>query len=448
MLKGKALGFRVRLGLGALATLVALALGGAPTALAGTIAIDGATGTLTYSGGPEGSTVSVQTIPVNSCHSDFGSTPCIDIYDTAGITSFPAQYCRYQYDTTNAFVDCVRHDYLFVVHLGAGDDQFRGWDAVPAIGIFGDSVVNGGPGNDEILGNGGNDVINGEGDADVLSGGPGNDGLNGGDGTDELETRAESPPSSTGTDLLAGGPGDDRLEYSLRDDGLAITLDGAANDGGADNDNVGSDIETIIGGTAADMIVGDAGPNKLYGVGGDDQIFGGGGNDNLEGGSGDDRVGGDDGADEVRGGSGSDALEGGSGSDQFFGDDPCTIWSCYGGSDTVSARDGFIDSVSCGIAADSAVVDHNDVVATDFQQGCETIDRSAAPLPQPPPPPQPPVQPPAKPLPRQPAAQKKKAKAKKVTICRRGRTMRVKKTQLRKFLRQGAKRGACKPKKR
>jgi Ca2+-binding RTX toxin-like protein len=440
---GRFLGFRVRLG--ALATMALLALVAAPAGFGGTLAIDGSTGVLTYTAGPEGSNVSVEADPFE-CHPDFGSNPCITIYDTAGITSIPSQFCRYHFDTTNGWADCVSYDYYFVVNLGAGNDQFRGWDSVASLGIYGDSTVNAGPGNDEIDGAGGDDVINGEGDADVISGGAGNDTMNGGDGNDELETRAANPPSSTGTDVLSGGPGDDKVEYSLRDDGLRITLDGAAND--TDNDNVGSDIETIIGGNGADTIVGNAGPNRLYGVGGNDQISGGDGNDYVDGGSGDDRIGGEGGDDEARGGSGSDALDGGIGVDQFFGDEACTIWSCYGGSDTVSARDGFVDSVSCGIAADTAIVDHNDVVATDFQQGCETIDRGAAPPP--PPTPQPPAPPAPKPQPKKASAKKASAKkkVKKLAVCHRGRTVRVTKKQLKKHLRHGDRRGACKPKKR
>jgi Ca2+-binding RTX toxin-like protein len=436
---GRFLGFRVRLG--ALATLAALALVAAPAGFGGTITIDDATDTLTYTAGPEGSRVSVDQTPFDSCHPDFGQIPCILIYDTAGIASIPDEFCRYHYDGLDEWADCVRRDWFFVVNLGAGNDEFHGWDVVPALGIAGNSTINAGPGNDEISGDGGNDVINGEGDADVISGGAGNDQLSGGDGNDELETIAANPASSTGTDVLSGGPGDDKVEYSLRDDGLRITLDGAAND--TDNDNVGSDIETIIGGNGADTIVGNAGPNRLYGVGGNDQVSGGDGNDYVDGGSGDDRVGGEPGDDEVRGGSGSDSLDGGIGVDQFFGDEACTIWSCYGGSDTVSARDGFVDSVSCGIAADTAIVDHNDVVATDFQQGCETIDRGAAPPP--PPTPQPPAPPKPKPQPKKAAAKKK---VKKVAVCHRGRTVRVTKKQLKKHIRHGDRRGACKPKKR
>jgi Ca2+-binding RTX toxin-like protein len=447
MRKDSSPGFRARRAFVAL-IVAALALAAAPAAVAGTIAIDDSTGTLTYTGGSEGNNVIVETIPVNDCHPDFGTNPCIDIYDSAGITSFPTEYCRYQYTTTNQWVDCSQFDYLFVANLGAGNDQFRGWDTTPSAGINGDSTINAGPGNDEISGDGGDDIINGEGDADILSGGAGNDRLNGGDGNDELETKPADPPSSTGTDLLSGGPGDDKLEYVLRDDGMSITLDGAANDGGADNDNVASDIETIVGGNGPDTIVGDAGPNRLDGFNGNDQISGGGGNDHVDGDAGDDRVSGGDGDDEVRGGNGSDTLDGGSGADQFFGDDPCTIWTCYGGSDTVSARDGAVDSVSCGIAADTAIVDHNDVVATDFQQGCETIDRGAAP--QPPAPPQPPPaqpQPPARPR-SQPAKPKAKAKVKRFAVCHRGRTIRVTKKQLKKHLRHGDKRGVCKPKRR
>jgi hypothetical protein len=114
----------------------------------------------------------------------------------------------------------------------------------------------------------------------------------------------------------------------------------------------------------------------------------------------------------------------------------------------ISARDGVVDSVSCGIAADTAVVDHNDVVATDFQHGCETIDRAAAPQPQPQPPVQP--QPPAvpRPQPTQPRKAKPKAKVKRFAVCYRGRTLRVTKKQLKKHLKRGAKRGPCKRKRR
>jgi Ca2+-binding RTX toxin-like protein len=432
----------------AVAAAIVLGLAAAPAGLAGTIAINGTTGELTYTGGSESNNVIVDSAPY-TCHPDFGSDPCINIYDSAGLTNVPMTYCRYVYTTTNQWIDCVEHDFLFVVNLGGGNDKFRGWE--------GDSVVNAGPGSDEVDGAGGDDVISGEGDADQLSGGAGNDTLSGGDGGDELETNAANPPSSTGTDILSGGPGEDKLEYVLRDDGLSITLDGAANDGGGENDNVGSDIETIVGGNGADTMVGDAGPNHLDGENGSDQISGGGGNDYLDGDAGDDRVSGGDGDDEVRGGNGNDSLDGGSGADQFFGDNPCTFYSCYGGSDTVTARDGVVDSVSCGIAADTAIVDHNDVVATDFQQGCETIDRSAAPQPQPPPapqpqpPPAPPVQPqpPARPrtTPAKPTA-KTPTKAKRFAVCHRGRTMRVTKKQLKKHVRHGDKRRPCKPKRR
>nr|MDP9491372.1 hypothetical protein [Actinomycetota bacterium] len=72
-----------RRGLVAAAAVVVLAVLAAPTALAGTIAINDSTVELTYTGGPEGNDVSVDPAPY-TCHPDFGSNPCINIYDSAG----------------------------------------------------------------------------------------------------------------------------------------------------------------------------------------------------------------------------------------------------------------------------------------------------------------------------------------------------------------------------
>ena len=54
---------------------------------------------------------------------------------------------------------------------------------------------------------------------------------------------------------------------------------------------------------------------------------------------------------------------------------------CTGGADQILARDNEEDTVNCGVGADRATVDLLDIVATDSQQGCESIDRAALPVP-------------------------------------------------------------------
>ena len=56
-----------------------------------------------------------------------------------------------------------------------------------------------------------------------------------------------------------------------------------------------------------------------------------------------------------------------------------------GGDDTLQARDGAVDEVSCGTGTDTAVVDANDSVASD----CENVQRPAETTPTPTPTPTP-----------------------------------------------------------
>ena len=117
---------------------------------------------------------------------------------------------------------------------------------------------------------------------------------------------------------------------------VSVTLDGAANDGGAgENDNVlgtedvniddncCSSTPTPAGGT----VVGNAGTNVIQGSEGPDTIDGGDGNDFLHG---------------------------------------------NGGDDTINANDGFADRVDCGDGNDVANVDEFDQVAAN----CETVNRT------------------------------------------------------------------------
>jgi Ca2+-binding RTX toxin-like protein len=271
------------------------------------------------------------------------------------------------------------------INSGSGDDTLRGGSASTSVtlnagggadtvnGYDGPTVIHGGDGNDGVFGGGGNDQVFGEGGDDKLRGHGGNDLEDGGSGNDDIGYSAGiSHDSDPGGDQLVGGPGDDRLRLSGHSGGMAITIDGQANDGTpGEGDNVGSDIEKIEGTPGNDFFTGSAGVDNFEGDSGDDEIHGAGGNDDLYGGGGDDRVFGDAGADKVQGSTGADTVDGGSGSDQIYGDIAgCSVF-CSFDSDTLFARDGEQDAVDCGGGADTAQVDQLDVVAF-----CTSVDRS------------------------------------------------------------------------
>jgi Ca2+-binding RTX toxin-like protein len=260
-------------------------------------------------------------------------------------------------------------------NAGGGDDT--------VFGGTGNDVIHGGDGNDRLFGEAGNDQVLGEGGNDSPDGGAGNDVVNGGDGDDALEysTGLGGDDTGAGADTYIGGAGTDKLWLDAHPGGMAISLDGVANDGvPGEGDNVGSDIESIDGTPGNDVFVGSAGPDQFSGEGGNDEIHGGAGNDDLIGGSGDDKLFGDAGNDKVQGSGGADAVDGGAGADQLYGDiASCSVF-CSFDSDTISARDGEKDAVDCGGGADTATVDFIDVVAF-----CSSVDRAPARVPPPPP---------------------------------------------------------------
>src|SRR5207253_2587514 len=135
------------------------------------------------------------------------------------------------------------------------------------------------------------------------------------------------------------GPGFDTVTYGDRVAPVSASIDGQANDGEAgEGDNIATDVESLVGGSAGDTLTGSAG---------NDTLVGGGGNDNLSGLAGDD---------VLDGGAGSDHLDGGA------------------GADTMKARDGEADSIVCGSEVDSVQSDTSDSVAPD----CENVDSSGA----------------------------------------------------------------------
>jgi Ca2+-binding RTX toxin-like protein len=146
-----------------------------------------------------------------------------------------------------------------------------------------------------VEGGQGDDTLTGDADSNVLSGGPGDDTLNGGGGNDTFDAEQES-----GADEFSGGPGNDTVDWGDESSPVLVTVDGAANDGAdtdpdtagiqAEGDNVGTDIEVVIGGNGADDLTGGAGTQTIRGSNGNDTVNGDAGNDVLFGGNGVDTV--------------------------------------------------------------------------------------------------------------------------------------------------------------
>jgi Ca2+-binding RTX toxin-like protein len=194
--------------------------------------------------------------------------------------------------------DTVDSQVLLATIVNAGD----GNDTVSTSGR--DDSLSGGPGRDTLNGGAGNDKLLGGADADLLDGGPGTDTLDG----------------EAGPDVVEGGDGIDTADYHTRTAGVTVDVDGVADDGTtSEGDNVGTDVENILGGSAADTLtgsdlatvqnrlVGNDGADKLNGLAGVDQLVGGLGGDTLNGG---------DGRDHMFPGGGSDTMSGGPGDDE------------------------------------------------------------------------------------------------------------------------------------
>lgn len=139
-------------------------------------------------------------------------------------------------------------------------------------------TLNGGDGNDTLQGLAGNDRL--EGDVRFSSFG-GDDQLEGGDGADTLDGGADEFDA----DVFLGGAGTDTADYSFRTRRVNLSIDGIANDGFPDfsgeDDNIGSDIEFLVGGDGNDTLSGDSSGEFFDGGDGDDSMLGNGGNDTF-----------------------------------------------------------------------------------------------------------------------------------------------------------------------
>lgn len=188
------------------------------------------------------------------------------------------------------------------IDAGDGNDSIAlqrsdGTRAVPVgssiLGGNGNDIITGGAGADSIFGGNGNDQIFGMAGNDNLNGNIGDDTINGGDGNDLLNGAGNHFAIADGADVIRGGNGNDTVDYSERFHGVSVDLSagGKANDGEkGEGDDVGTDVENVFGGDAADVLIGNSAANLLSGGGGNDTITGGAGHDKLIGGPGQDNV--------------------------------------------------------------------------------------------------------------------------------------------------------------
>ncbi len=163
--------------------------------------------------------------------------------------------------------------------LGSGTAATGGPFAGPLMIDGGDGAdkLTGGSAPDQLIGGGGNDTLTGGLGSDQLSGDAGNDRLRGGGG-DETFPLGSDP----GADTVSGGPGTDTADYSAATSGVTVSLDGLANDGAGEGDNVGGDVERVVGSGWDDVLTGGPGGDVLVGGGGQDELFGLGGDDTID----------------------------------------------------------------------------------------------------------------------------------------------------------------------
>lgn len=191
--------------------------------------------------------------------------------------------------------------------------------------------------------------------------------VQGGAGDDTLRTGV----LPDGRTRFAGGAGLDRADYGARVSALAVTLDGAPNDGAKnEKDDIEKDVEVVVGGAGADKVVGSPADDTLYGGPGNDTLDGRNGADTLDGGDGDDLVKGGPGRDTLDGSNGADELLGGAGTDTHRGGP---------GTDVLKTKDRVDEIVDCGSGVDEARPDgppkkpRGELVIGDELAGCESV---------------------------------------------------------------------------
>jgi Ca2+-binding RTX toxin-like protein len=157
----------------------------------------------------------------------------------------------YSEDTFGVFVDMTPGGVLTVEIGGTPSDTIQNIE----------SIIGGAAG-DFLFGDGQANMFFGNGASDQLSGGGGNDWIRGGEGVDGID----------------GGTGSDTLDYGDKTQAVVVTLNGstiAFSSVGGVTEDVITNMENIIGGSAGDTLTGDATDNRFKGMGGADILDGG-----------------------------------------------------------------------------------------------------------------------------------------------------------------------------
>lgn len=320
--------------------------------------------------------------------------------DSLAMTSTPGLCDRGEFEPAGR-LRCVPQGGSGVrIELGDGDDHLRlgsGWTLGTPIaadggpgndelnGYAGPETFHGGDGNDTLKGNQGDDHLFGDAGNDVIEGGDGADEVRGGDGDDTVGGGGTADRA----DIVDGGAGRDTLDqYEWTAGGsqpapsqpITLTIDGVADDGRpGEGDNV-IDVEVAKLLVAANITAGpgpvelsvfrtQALPSRLIGTDQPDMLTGFDYDDRIEGGAGDD---------VIVGGYGNDTIIPGPGRDTVNADTAtaCNFFECRPpqGNDAIDARDGEVDTITCGVGEDSVLADPIDIVAAD----CETVQRSGS----------------------------------------------------------------------
>lgn len=127
----------------------------------------------------------------------------------------------------------------------------------------------------------------------------------------------------------------------------------------------------FVGTQRDDTLAGSPFLDYLFGLRGDDRLKGFAGRDRLDGASGEDTLLGGSEGDTLFGGPDDDVIVAGLGVDVVVGGPGRDSISTGRNRDTVFARDGWRDSISCGVGEDTVRADRLDVVAAD----CEAVER-------------------------------------------------------------------------
>jgi len=317
--------------------------------------------------------------------------------DTSQPASFPSTCTAWEY---SSFISCELPSGGVRLEAGDRDDVMDVGDNLPG-GLT--VTLDGGPGTDVLrgapytptadtmLGGDGNDKITGGGGADEIDGGAGDDEVDGRDGPDVVRGRDGNDKlladywDEQSTDVIDGGPGFDQISNNWvaasgnHQPPIDVSIDGVANDGRpGENDNV-TGVESIYLNAPA-TLTGSDGPDEFttFNTDAGSTYNGRGGDDKITGFDLDDTIDGGPGNDTIAGGYGHDTITGGPGRDTINADNSgaiCGYTQCRNpyGNDHVDARDGEVDTITCGVGEDVVEADPVDTVAAD----CETVHRGA-----------------------------------------------------------------------